>query len=60
MIIRCNNCYSIYCSESDLEKVLISDTQREVYNGQQIDEKNQEIINGCKECLTDEYLTDIL
>ena len=58
-MIRCNNCYTIYNSESDLEKILISDTQQEIYNGQQIDEKNQEIINGCKKCLTDAYLTDI-
>ncbi|MFW5890756.1 MAG: hypothetical protein ACOCUI_00900 [bacterium] len=62
-MIRCNNCMRTFNSDSDLSKVLITDNhgveEGEPYKGQEFDERKQEVIDGCPDCLTDSYLTDI-
>ena len=62
-MIRCNNCYKIFENESDLAKILIStengNESGELYEGIPEEAFTQEIINGCPDCLTDAYLTDI-
>ncbi|HZK27059.1 MAG TPA: hypothetical protein VFD00_05945 [Thermoclostridium sp.] len=62
-MIRCNNCYKIFENESDLVKILISiengNESGELYEGVPGEAFTQEIINGCPDCLTDAYLTDV-
>jgi len=66
-MIRCNNCMRTFKEEEDLAKVLLTMVDfkyeiREPYNPCKhlnIDEKFQEVINGCPDCLTDGYLMDI-
>jgi len=55
----------VFEEEEDLAKILITEVDGkeigEIYNGQSFREgEDQEVINGCHNCLTDDYLQDIV
>lgn len=63
-MIRCNNCMKTFKNEEDLSKILITEADDKeegvLYHGQQFREgEDQEVINGCPNCLTDAYLMDL-
>jgi protein-arginine kinase activator protein McsA len=64
-MIICNKCSKHFEDENQLSKILITETGNkevgELYHGQNFKEgENQEVINGCPNCLTDGYLMDVL
>lgn len=62
-MIRCNNCMKLFKDDDELVK--ISETQFEndvvttLYKGEDFDESISSVIDGCPDCLTDEYLMDL-
>ncbi len=71
-MIRCNNCMRMFKDESELTKILDILEQntdgtwntigRTIYEGTPLnitDTHQEEVFEGCGECMTDEYLMDI-
>jgi hypothetical protein len=49
--------------ENSFDKILITDNhgfeEGETYNNQSFNERRQEVINGCINCFTDSYITEV-
>lgn len=62
-MIVCNNCGRKFRDEHCLALCVVTDNgddtvTAKLYDGEEIDEKNSEIVRGCPDCLTDAFLMD--